>query len=221
MLIKLLIAAAATVGTACVLQSTPMSTASVPPPSGQATLVVAGGCFWCLESQFEMLKGVSKVESGYAGGHVANATYQQVGSGSTGHAEAVKIFFDPKQIGIIDLLHIFFTIHDPTTLNRQGPDTGTQYRSAIFFANDEEKALAEKVKAEIAREGIWPNPIVTTIEPLKNYSRAEEYHQDYYKKFEEGSVSEKMGMNTGYCTAVIEPKVTKFRQKYAHLLKDG
>lgn len=221
MLIKLLIAAAATVGTACVLQSNPMASASVPPPPGQATLVVAGGCLWCLESQFEMLKGVSKVESGYAGGNVPNATYQQVGSGTTGHAEAVKIFFDPKQISAGDLLHIFFTIHDPTTLNRQGPDSGTQYRSAIFFATDEEKALAEKVKAEIAREGIWPSPIVTTIEPLKNYTRAEEYHQDYYKKFEEGSVSQKMGMNAGYCTAVIEPKVTKFRQKYAHLLKGG
>lgn len=221
MMLKLLIAAAMTAGTACVLQSTPMQASNEPTLPGQSSLVVAGGCFWCLETQFEQLKGVSKVESGYAGGSVANPTYQQVGSGTTGHAEAVKIFFDPKQISAGDLLHVFFTIHDPTTLNRQGPDHGTQYRSAIFYSNDTEKALAEKIKAEIVNEKIWPNPIVTAIEPLKNYTRAEEYHQDYYKKFEEGSVSQKMGMNAGYCTAVIEPKVTKFRQKYAHLLKGG
>jgi len=219
MLIKLLIAAAATAGTACVLQSTPMQAIPEPTPPGQSTLVVAGGCFWCLETQFERLKGVVKVESGYAGGTVANPTYEQVCSGTTGHAEAVKIFFDPKQISANDLLHIFFTIHDPTTLNRQGPDAGTQYRSAIFYSNEEEKALAESVKRDIAREKIWKDPIVTTLEPLTNYTRAEEYHQDYYKKFEEGTVTEKLGMNAGYCTAVIEPKVAKFRQKYAHLLK--
>lgn len=219
MLTKILIAVSLTIGAACVLQSTPMQPSAESTPPGQSSLVVAGGCFWCLESQFEMLKGVSKVESCYAGGTVPNPTYEQVCTGTTGHAEAVKITFDPKVISADDLLHIFFTIHDPTTLNRQGPDHGTQYRSAIFYANDAEKALAMKVLEEIEREKIWPNPIVTTIEPLKNYSLAEEYHQDYYKKFEEGTVAQKMGMNAGYCTAVIEPKVAKFRQKYAHLLK--
>ena len=186
-------------------------------PKDASSLVVAGGCFWCLESQFELLKGVYAVESGYAGGTNPKPSYHAMG----GSAEAVKVFFDAKQITRDDLLHIFFTIHDPTTLNRQGPDIGTQYRSAVFYANDSEKALAMKIKAEIEAERIWPNPIVTTLEPLKNYARAEEDHQDYYAKFEKGTAVQKMGMNAGYCTAIIEPKVSKFRQKYAHLLKKG
>ncbi len=198
------------------MTSEPLQSKPGPPiPKDASTLVVAGGCFWCLESQFELLRGVYAVESGYAGGDSPNATYRAIG----GSAEAVKVFFDAKQISRADLLHIFFTIHDPTTLNRQGPDTGLQYRSAIFYSSDAERTLAEKIAAEIASEKIWPNPLVTSIEPLKNYARAEEDHQDYYEKFATGSTSQKTRMNGGYCTAIIEPKVSKFRQKYAHLLK--
>jgi peptide-methionine (S)-S-oxide reductase len=167
------------------------------------------------------LKGVHHVESGYAGGDRPNPTYSEVCSGRTGHAEVVKVVFDPKLVSAEDLLRMFFVVHDPTTLNRQGPDSGTQYRSAIFFSSPAEKALAEKIKAEIEKEKIWPHPIVTTIEPLKNYTRAEEYHQDYFAKFEKASPAERATMNAGYCSAIIEPKVRKFREKYAAKLKKG
>jgi peptide-methionine (S)-S-oxide reductase len=189
------------------------------PPPGARALVVAGGCFWCIEPLFDELQGVYWAESGYAGGAKPNPTYDEVCSGTTGHAEVVKIVFDPKQIAAEDILRYFFALHDPTTLNRQGPDRGTQYRSAIFFANDEEKALAEKIKAEIAASKLWENPIVTTIEPLRNYTRAEETHQDYYAKFEQAGPAERMRMNAGYCNAIIEPKVRKFREKFASKLK--
>jgi peptide-methionine (S)-S-oxide reductase len=189
-------------------------------PTEGESIVVAGGCFWCVEPLFEMLKGVKEVEVGYAGGHRPNVTYEQVMTGVTGHAEAVKVFFDPEVISADDLLRIFLLIHDPTTLNRQGPDSGPQYRSAIFFANDEEKARAQRIIAEIEKEKVWDRPIVTTLEPLKNYTRAEEYHQDYYKKFETASNLERMRMNVGYCRVVIAPKVTKFRERFKHLLKD-
>lgn len=183
------------------------------------TLVVGGGCFWCVEAQFEMLKGVEKVESAYAGGTVPNPTYQMVVSGLTGAAEVIRVTFDASVISKADLLRIFFVAHDPTTLNRQGPDVGTQYRSVIFYATPEEKALAEQIKKEISDEKIFEDPIVTTIEPLTNFTIAEDYHQDYFKKFEQASPEERAKMNAGYCSAVVSPKVSKFRQQFAHLLK--
>ena len=188
-------------------------------PAGAESIVVAGGCFWCIEALFDDLKGVYFAESGYAGGSTPHPTYEEVCSGRTGHAEAVKIVFNPKEVKAGDLLRYFFALHDPTTLNSQGPDHGTQYRSAIFYSNDADRELAEKIRKEISDAKIWDRPIVTTIEPLKNYSRAEEYHQDYFVKYEKASPAEKMRMNAGYCAAIIEPKVRKFRQKYADKLK--
>jgi peptide-methionine (S)-S-oxide reductase len=188
-------------------------------PADAKSLYVAGGCFWCIEAQFEDLKGVYEVESGYAGGTMKNPTYEDVCTGTTGHAEVVRIYYNPKEVSAEDLLHIFFTAHDPTTLNRQGPDVGTQYRSAIFYTTEEEKMLAEKVRSEVERERIWTNPIVTSIEPLKNYTKAEEYHQNYFEKYENATSAERARMNGGYCAAVIEPKVAKFRAKYRDKLK--
>lgn len=195
----------------------------VPPPKKMEgkTLYVAGGCFWCVEAQFEELKGVLDVESGYANGNSKNISYEDVCTGRTGAAEAVKITFDPKVVSEDDLLRIFFVAHDPTTLNRQGPDEGTQYRSAIFFQNPEEKALAEKIVKEITDEKLYPNKIVTTIEPLNAYVRAEEYHQDYYAKFEKATDEERSRMNAGYCSFVVSPKVNKFREHYKDKLKKG
>lgn len=189
-------------------------------PSTASTLVFGAGCFWCVETMFEELKGVYDVESGYAGGTSKGVTYEDVCTGTTGHAETIKVSFDPKVITREDLLRIFFTVHDPTTLNRQGADTGTQYRSVIFYSTPEEKAVSEKIKAEISKSKIWKNPIVTTIEPLKNYTVAEAYHQDYYARYEAASDAEKAKFNLGYCNAVVEPKVLKFREKYRHLLKN-
>ena len=182
-------------------------------------LVIAGGCFWCVEAIFEDLKGVSSVESGYTGSDFQNPTYEQVCSGRTGHAEAVKITYDPKIVSPDDLLRIFFVTHDPTQLNRQGPDSGTQYRSAIFVSTPEEKALAEKIIREIATERLYPGKIVTTIEKLGVWYPAEDYHQDYFDKYEKASTAEKMKMNAGYCNAVVAPKVNKFRAKYAAKLR--
>jgi methionine-S-sulfoxide reductase len=187
---------------------------------GDKELVVAGGCFWCVEAIFEELRGVSKVVSGYTGGKVANPTYEQVCQGITGHAEAVKIYYDPSQISEDDLLRVFFTTHDPTTLNRQGPDSGTQYRSAIFYASDEQKANAQKIIAEIKKESIWKDPIVTTLEPLTKFYVAEEYHQNYYDAYEKGGTIQRMKMNAGYCAAIIEPKVVKFRKMYQDKLNN-
>jgi methionine-S-sulfoxide reductase len=188
-------------------------------PEGSEELVVGGGCFWCLESLYEDLKGVYFVESGYAGGARRGVSYEEVCSGQTGHAEVVKIVYDPKKVSPDDLLRLFFVTHDPTTLNRQGPDVGTQYRSAIFYATEAEKARAVKIRDEIARQKIWNAPIVTTIEPLKNYTRAEEYHQDYFAKYEKASPAQRMTMNAGYCNAIIAPKVAEFRHKFADRLK--
>ena len=178
-------------------------------------LYVAGGCFWCVEGPFNLLKGVIHAESGYAGGHVANPTYEQVCTGRTGHAEVVKITFDPKVITAHDLLTIFFTIHDPTQLNQQGNDHGTQYRSAVFFRTPAEKALAQKVIAEIASRKIWPGRIVTTLEPLTKYYRAEEYHQDYAARAAKGLPV----ANAGYCQFIVMPKVLKFRKEFSARLK--
>lgn len=185
-----------------------------PVPKGASQMVVGGGCFWCVEALLEDLKGVYAVESGYAGGP-ADANYHNIGKG----AEVVKVFFDPKQVSEEDLLRVFFVAHNPTTLNRQGPDQGTQYRSVVFYSNEAEKARAKKVMAEVAK--LYSDPIVTTLEPLKNYVRAEEYHQNYFQKYEKATPEQRASMNSGYCAAIIEPKVRHFREKYLAKLKKG
>ncbi|MBI3173693.1 MAG: peptide-methionine (S)-S-oxide reductase MsrA [Chloroflexi bacterium] len=173
----------------------------------KATL--AGGCFWCLEAVFDELKGVTSVESGYAGGHVPNPSYQAVCTGMTGHAEVVQVTFDPSVISYEDLLRVFFTIHDPTTLNRQGADVGTQYRSAIFTHDDTQRAAAEAVIREISESKLWPNPIVTEVKPLDKFYVAENYHQEYFVN----------NPNQPYCRVVIEPKVAKFRKHFVDKLR--
>ena len=170
---------------------------------------LGGGCFWCLEAVYDHLEGVLDVVSGYAGGHVSNPDYRSVCNGTTGHAEVVQVTFDPQEITFKEILEVFFSIHDPTTLNRQGADVGTQYRSAIFYHSDEHKTVAEDVMAEIKAAKIWDNPIVTEITPLDVFYPAEEYHQEYFQR----------NPYQGYCQVVIAPKVAKFRQKYAHRLK--
>jgi peptide-methionine (S)-S-oxide reductase len=176
-----------------------------------AIATLGGGCFWCLEAIYVDLIGVEKVISGYAGGHVKNPTYEQVCSKSTGHAEVVQITYDPGQITYEDILRIFFTIHDPTTKDRQGADVGPQYRSVIFYHDDDQRSSAEKIMAEISAAGIWQDPIVTQLEPLEDFYEAEAYHQDYFKR----------NPYQGYCQVVIAPKVTKFRQNFADKLKTG
>lgn len=170
---------------------------------------LAGGCFWCLEAVYDQLKGVISVESGYAGGHVDKPTYQQVCGGRTGHAEVVRITFDPDVVSFRQLLEVFFTIHDPTTLNRQGADIGPQYRSAIFYHSPEQKATAEEVIRQLEAEKLWPDPIVTEVSPASNYYEAEAYHQEYFAR----------NPYQGYCQVVIAPKVAKFRKKYLDQLK--
>lgn len=176
-------------------------------PTQTATL--AGGCFWCLEAVYQEVRGVERVVSGYAGGHVPNPTYEQVCAKQTGHAEVVQIEYDPAVVSFNDLLDIFFTIHDPTTLNRQGNDIGPQYRSAIFTHDDDQKRSAEEKIAAITAEGLWPNPIVTEICPLEIFYPAEDYHQNYFKR----------NPFQGYCMAVVGPKVAKFRKQYTEKLK--
>jgi peptide-methionine (S)-S-oxide reductase len=173
------------------------------------TATLAGGCFWCLEAVYLELKGVVKVESGYAGGDLPAPTYEQVCSGDTGHAEVVQITFDPAVISYRELLEIFFTIHDPTTLNRQGADVGTQYRSAIFYHSAAQKATAEAVIAALEAEHVWSNPIVTQVVGYEMFYPAEEYHRDYYGR----------NTNQGYCKIVIAPKVSKLRKTYFEKLK--
>lgn len=175
----------------------------------QNVAVFGAGCFWCVEAVFEELKGVKKVESGYAGGHVNNPTYKEVCSGTTGHAEVAKIYYDSTVISYAKLLEVFFLTHDPTTLNRQGADRGTQYRSAIFYLNSYQQEVAERVKSEINAQGAYPDPIVTEISALSNYSKAENYHQDYYK----------YNSDAGYCQYVIQPKLEKFRKAFEMELK--
>jgi len=170
---------------------------------------LAGGCFWCLEAVFEQLRGVTKVASGYSGGHVPNPSYQAVCTGTTGHAEVVQVTFDPNEIAFRDLLGVFFTLHDPTTLDRQGGDVGTQYRSAIFYHDDEQRRSAEEVVRELEAEHVFDDPIVTRIEPLQEFYPAEEYHREYYRR----------NPNQSYCRAVIAPKVAKLRSKYLARLK--
>jgi peptide-methionine (S)-S-oxide reductase len=173
------------------------------------TATLAGGCFWCLEAVFADLRGVERVVSGYAGGDVPNPTYRAVCSGTTGHAEVVQLTYDPQVVSFEELLEVFFTIHDPTTLNRQGGDIGTQYRSAIFYHSPEQKETAERLISQFDAEHIWDAPIVTEVSPLEVFYPAEDYHQEYYQN----------NQNQPYCRAVIAPKVSKFRQKYLEKLK--
>lgn len=173
------------------------------------TATLAGGCFWCLEAVFDSLAGVQDVVSGYSGGHKPNPTYQEVCNGSTGHAEVVQIRFDPEVLSYDDLLDVFFTIHDPTQLNRQGNDVGTQYRSAVYYHDAAQKASAEAVIARLTAEHAWPGRIVTEVTPFERFWPAENYHQEYFAQHP----------NQPYCAAVVGPKVAKFRKKYADRLK--
>jgi len=173
------------------------------------TATLAGGCFWCLEAVYELLRGVESVQSGYAGGHVANPSYEAVCSGTTGHAEVVQVTFDSEEIGFRDLLEVFFTIHDPTTRNRQGHDVGTQYRSAIYFHSHEQEATARAVIEELTAEGLWNDPIVTEVTALDVFYPAEDYHNQYYRR----------NSFQPYCQVVVAPKVAKARQKFVERLK--
>jgi peptide-methionine (S)-S-oxide reductase len=170
---------------------------------------LAGGCFWCTEAVFTVIKGVEKVELGYAGGSVPNPTYEQVSTGTTGHAEAAQITFDPNVISYREILEIFFATHDPTTLNRQGPDVGTQYRSAIFYHNEAQKNTAESVIGELEKAGIRNKPIVTQVAPVKTFYTAKTYHKDYYKKHP----------NQPYCQQVISPKIIKLQKRFLNKFK--
>jgi peptide-methionine (S)-S-oxide reductase len=170
---------------------------------------LAGGCFWCTEAVFDELEGVLEVVPGYAGGHVPNPTYEQVCTGITGHAEAVQVTFDPDRISYRELLEVFFTVHDPTTLNRQGPDVGHQYRSAVFCHSPEQERVAREVIVQLEREKVWPDPIVTEVVPFTNFYPAEDYHRDYYRRHPDQA----------YCATVIAPKLEKFRKRYRDRLK--
>lgn len=174
------------------------------------TVTLAGGCFWCVEAIFGSLRGVHSVQSGFAGGHTVNPSYEQVCTGVTGHAEVVQVVFDPEIISFGDLLEIFFNIHDPTTLNRQGPDVGTQYRSAIFYHTPEQKQISREMIAQIEAEGIFDLPIVTEVVPFIAFYPAEAYHNEYYK----------LNPNQPYCRMVIGPKIAKFRENYEGKLKN-
>jgi peptide-methionine (S)-S-oxide reductase len=176
---------------------------------GNQIATLAGGCFWCLEAVFDDLTGVESVESGYSGGHVPNPNYKQVCSDTTGHTEAVRITFDPAVITYADLLRVFFAIHDPTTLNRQGNDVGSSYRSAIFYHDEEQKKTAETIILELTDANLWPNPIVTELTKFDAFYIAEDYHQEYFKK----------NPYQGYCQVVIAPKVAKFRKQFVERLK--
>ena len=182
---------------------------NIEPIEGQEFATFGNGCFWCTEAIFEQLEGVTKVESGYAGGDIKNPTYNAVCTGTTGHAEVIRLIFDPKVISYRELLDVFFSTHDPTTLNRQGADVGTQYRSAIFYHNDEQKAEAEKMITNLEKEKIFDDTIVTEITAINNYYVADNYHQDYYNN----------NKNQGYCRMVINPKLEKFTKKYKSKLK--
>ncbi|HEX8013501.1 MAG TPA: peptide-methionine (S)-S-oxide reductase MsrA [Casimicrobiaceae bacterium] len=179
------------------------------PSAEQRTAVLGGGCFWCLEALFDRLRGVLAVESGYAGGGVANPSYEEVCSGRTGHAEVVRVTFDPGVLSFRDLLKVFFAIHDPTTKDRQGNDVGTQYRSAIFCQNAEQRADAQSVIAELARAKLWDDPIVTEVADAAPFYRAEGYHQQYFDR----------NRGQSYCQFVVAPKVAKFRKEFVDRLK--
>ena len=173
------------------------------------TAILGGGCFWCVEAAIQQLKGVESVRSGYMGGQTANPTYQQVCSGKTGHVEVAEVTFDPSVISFSDLLHVFFTLHDPTTLNRQGNDVGTQYRSAIFYYNDEQKVQAEAMIKRLTEEKVYSKPIVTEITPAAEFYSAEDYHQEYFNN----------NPHNPYCAVVIQPKLHKFAKEFAGKIK--
>lgn len=173
----------------------------------QATL--AGGCFWCIESAFNAIEGVESAFSGYAGGHTDAPSYEEVCGGQTGHAEVVRVNFDADKLSYRDILEIFFALHNPTQLNRQGNDTGSQYRSAIFYHDEAQKQAAEQIIAEICEQQIWPEPVVTEVVEINNYSQAEDYHQDYFSN----------NPQNHYCNMVVAPKLAKFKQKFASKLK--
>lgn len=172
-------------------------------------ITLAGGCFWCTEAVFSIVKGVEKIEPGYTGGNVVNPTYEQVSSGTTGHAEAVQLSFDSNIISLKEIIEIFFNTHDPTSINRQGADIGTQYRSAIFYHNKEQKKVIEKVISDLETQKIWDLPIVTNVGPLEVFYFAESYHKEYYKKHPKQA----------YCQTVIKPKLIKLQQHYVNKLK--
>jgi len=178
-------------------------------PKRMEVATLGGGCFWCIEAVFGEVEGVVSVLPEYSGGQVANPTYEEVSTGTTGHAEVVQVTFDPEIISYRELLEIFFAMHDPTTLNRQGNDVGTQYRSVIFYHNGEQKATAEKLIEELSKAKIYNAPIVTKVEPFKAFYKAEEYHRDYFKRHPEQP----------YCKLVISPKIAKLRKKYRNKLK--
>ena len=173
------------------------------------TATLGAGCFWCVEAVFDDLRGVSEVVSGYSGGHTENPTYREVCSETTGHAEVTQIEFDPQEISFADILRVFFAVHDPTTLNRQGNDVGSSYRSAIFYHSDEQKKTAEEIIKEVTAEAVYDNPIVTKVSEFDKFYPAEDYHQEYFAN----------NPNQPYCTAVVAPKVAKFRQKFVSKLK--
>lgn len=173
------------------------------------TITLGGGCFWCTEAVFVQVRGVVDVESGYCNGHVTNPSYEQVCSGTTGHNEVVKLVYDPLQISLREVLEIFFLIHDPTTLNRQGHDVGTQYRSGIYFSSPEQGDTAKAMIQEMTEAGLFEQPLVTEVLPLANYSPAEDYHQDFFER----------NPHQGYCVAVAGPKVAKFRKTFADRVK--
>lgn len=174
------------------------------------TIVLGGGCFWCTEAVFVKVKGIADVESGYSNGHAERPSYEQVCSGTTGHNEVVKLTYDPTQISLRQILEIFFVIHDPTTLNRQGNDSGAQYRSGIYYGTPEQKQVADDMIRQMSQDKLFGKPIVTEVLPLSNYWPAEEYHQDFFEK----------NPHQGYCVAVAGPKVAKFRKTFSELVRD-
>ena len=191
------------------IEQSPVSTSDSTQPGSSTTelTTLGGGCFWCVEAVYQELKGVLKVESGYSGGHVTNPSYNQICTGTTGHAEVAQITFDPSVVSFKEILEVFFTVHDPTTLNRQGNDVGTQYRSVIFYHSPEQKTIAEAAKAAAAE--LWDDPVVTEISALEKFYKAEAYHQNYYKD----------NPSQPYCVYVVGPKVKKFREKFQEKLK--
>ena len=178
-------------------------------PETLQTLTLGGGCFWCTEAVFVKVRGIEDVESGYCNGVTVQPSYEQVCSGATGHNEVVKLRYDPSKISVREILEIFFVIHDPTTLNRQGHDSGTQYRSGIYFSSPEQQALANDLLQEMAQSGVYERPLVTEVLALSNYWAAEDYHQDFFER----------NPQQGYCQAVAAPKVAKFRKTFARLVK--
>ena len=178
-------------------------------PNGKELATLGGGCFWCLEAVFQDVKGVDRVVSGYAGGTVPNPSYEDVCTGRTGHAEVVQVTFDPAVLSYRDVLAVFFSLHDPTTLNRQGADVGTQYRSVIFFHSPEQERVAREVIAELGQQHLWDDPIVTAVSPAPAFYPAEQYHQEYFRR----------NPGQGYCRVVIAPKVAKFRKEHLERLK--